>query len=76
MIQAGDLTQTLAGAADGIRTVPWSSRSSVVGKTAAVGLVPGSLLNPSQLATGTAILRFAQNDMTKALRMTKQRRSG
>jgi hypothetical protein len=55
VIQEGDLTQTLAGAADGIRTMPWSSRTSVVGKTAAVGLVPGSLLNPSQLATGTAI---------------------
>jgi hypothetical protein len=55
VIQEDDLKQTLAGSADGVRTMPWSSQSSVIGRTAAVGLVPGSLLNPGQLATGTAV---------------------
>lgn len=55
IIQATDLHEVLAGSVDGIRTTPWSSRASVVGRTAAVSLIPGSLLNPSQLATGPAI---------------------
>ena len=55
VIQPTDLRQVLASSVDGIRTTPWSSRSSVVGRTAAVSLVPGSLLNPNQLATGAAI---------------------
>ena len=55
VIQAADLHQVLAGSVDGIRTTPWSTRASVVGRTAAVSLVPGSLLNPSQLATGPTV---------------------
>ena len=55
VIQRGDLTQVLVGSVGGIRTMQWSGRASVIGRTAAVSLVPGSLLNPSQLATGTAI---------------------
>jgi hypothetical protein len=55
VIQAADLNQVLASSVDGIRTTPWSSRSSVVGKTAAMSLVAGSLLNPGQITTGSAI---------------------
>ena len=52
VIQQSDLMQVLAPSVDGIRTLSWSDRSSAVGRTAAVALVPGSLLNPGQLATG------------------------
>ena len=55
VIQQGDLSQALVRSSDGIRTLPWSSRSSIVGRTAAVGLVPGSLLNPAQLAIAATI---------------------
>lgn len=55
VIETSDLTQVLAGQVDGIKTVPWSGRSSVIGSTAAVALVPGSLLNPRQLAKGATI---------------------
>jgi hypothetical protein len=55
VIQRGDLTQVLVGSVGGVRTMQWSGRASVIGRTAAVSLVPGSLLNPSQLATGAAI---------------------
>ncbi|MEY2474013.1 MAG: hypothetical protein QOK28_3342 [Actinomycetota bacterium] len=55
VIQDADLHETLAGSISGVRTTPWSARSTVVGKTALVNLIPGSLLNPAQLATGPAV---------------------
>ena len=51
VIQDADLRETLAGTITGVRTTAWSARSTVVGKTAAVNLLPGSLLNPEQIAT-------------------------
>lgn len=55
IIQATDLREVLAASVDGVRMTRWSSRATVVGRTAAVTLVPGTLLNPSQLAKGPAI---------------------
>src|SRR5262249_54991685 len=55
VIQASDLTKALVPTVDGTQTMPWSGRSAIIGKTAAVGLVRGSLLNPSQLASGPSI---------------------
>ncbi|HVT78720.1 MAG TPA: SAF domain-containing protein [Acidimicrobiales bacterium] len=55
VIQDADLRETLAGTITGVRTTPWSARETVVGKTAAVNLIPGSLFNPAQLATGPTV---------------------
>lgn len=55
VIQAGDLHEVLASPVPGLRTVPAASRRSIVGRTASVRLVPGSLLNPRQLAAGTVV---------------------
>ncbi len=55
VIQDADLRETLAGTITGVRTTAWSARSTVVGKTAAVNLLPGSLLNPEQIATGPVV---------------------
>jgi Flp pilus assembly protein CpaB len=39
----------------GAATIPASGRSGVVGRTAAVGLVPGSVLAPSQLGASSSL---------------------
>jgi hypothetical protein len=55
VIQDPDLRQVMAGSIDGVRTTPWSGRSSIVGKTAVVNLAAGSLLNPVQVADGPIV---------------------
>lgn len=55
VIAAADLREVLAAPMDGVRTVPASQRSSVVGRTAAERLSPGSLLHPAQVATGPVV---------------------
>jgi len=54
VISAADLRVVRVSSSPGVQRVPAAQRSGVVGKTAAVGLVPGGLLSPSQLgATST-----------------------
>lgn len=60
-----DITEARVSAGDGLRTVPASQRRQVVGRTAAVPLVAGSLLTteqlgrPSTLAPGEAVVGLA-----------------
>jgi hypothetical protein len=49
VIGEGDLTETLA-AIDGAGAVPASQRTAIVGRVAAIELVPGSLLSSSQVS--------------------------
>ena len=54
-IAATDLTVARVAADPGVRTIPASQRSKVVGRTAGVALTPGALLAPGQLAEGPAL---------------------
>lgn len=53
-IKSSDLRERLVGSNPAGSTVAASRRSSIVGRTAAVDLVPGSLLSLSQVADGPA----------------------
>jgi Flp pilus assembly protein CpaB len=53
-IESSDLREVLVGSSPAASTVAASRRSSIVGRTAAVDLVPGSLLSSSQVADGPA----------------------
>lgn len=53
-IRDGDLREALVGSDAPDATIAASRRSSMVGRTAAVDLVPGAFLAPAQLATGPA----------------------
>ena len=53
VIGDGDLTETLA-AIDGGAVVPASQRASIIGRVAAVELVPGSLLSSSHVSDSEA----------------------
>jgi Flp pilus assembly protein CpaB len=55
VVEAGDLRQILVAPVPGVRMVPASSRRAMVGRTASVRLLPGSLLNPAQLTTGPLV---------------------
>jgi len=65
VIAAEDLRQVKMSPADGITPIRVSAANTVVGKTAAVGLVPGSLVTaahlgaPSTLQAGQAIVGLA-----------------
>jgi len=65
VLSAADISEVRIAAGDGIRPVPASERRQVVGRTAAVPLVAGSLLTmaqvgpPSVLATGEAVVGLA-----------------
>lgn len=65
VVTAGDLYQVKVAPAAGITPVPVSRAGSVVGKTAAVGLVKGTLLaesqlgSPSTLQAGQAVVGLA-----------------
>src|SRR5205823_5145273 len=54
VIQDADLGEASV-AAGGVATVPASARASVVGRVAAVPLLPGTLLAPPQLGSGPAL---------------------
>jgi len=64
-IQASDLTVVRVSADPGVRVVPASERSKIVGRLAAVALAPGTLLSPTQLggspglAAGRAVVGLA-----------------
>lgn len=48
-VEAGDLTRVRVGSDGAVATIPASELDAVVGRVAAVDLVPGALLAPSQL---------------------------
>lgn len=54
-IAESDLREVSISAGDGLRTIPADDASKVIGRTATVGLVGGSLLNPSQLTEGPSL---------------------
>ncbi|MGI8778095.1 MAG: SAF domain-containing protein [Acidimicrobiales bacterium] len=53
VIGAGDLRVVRVSSATGITPLPASRQATVIGKTAGVGLVPGSLLVESQLGSSS-----------------------
>lgn len=53
-IESSDLREELVGSSPAESTIAANRRSSIVGRTAAVDLVPGSLLSSSQVADGPA----------------------
>lgn len=53
-IESSDLREELVGSSPAASTVAASRRASIVGRTAAVDLVPGSLLSSSQVSDGPA----------------------
>lgn len=55
VIEAGDLREVLAAPVPGVRTTPASSFRAMVGRTAAVRLVPGTLLHPSEVTVGPVV---------------------
>ncbi|MBI2169368.1 MAG: SAF domain-containing protein [Actinobacteria bacterium] len=54
-IETGDLTVVRVAAERGVEMVPASERDDLVGRRAAVGLVPGNLLSRGALATGPLV---------------------
>jgi hypothetical protein len=55
VVEAGDVHVVHVSADPGVRAIPSGRRSRVVGRTAAVRLVPGSLLASGQLGEGMAL---------------------
>lgn len=53
VIESADLREVLAAPVPGVRTVPAANRQAMVGRSAAVRLMPGALLHPAQLASAT-----------------------
>lgn len=54
-IEAGDLAVAEVSASDALRPVPAAERARVVGRRAAVGLVPGTLLTADAVASGPVL---------------------
>ena len=54
-LQAGDLRIVHVSADPGLRSIPASQRSQVLGRPAAVRLVPGTLLSPAEIGDGAAL---------------------
>jgi hypothetical protein len=54
-ITAGDITTASVSTSSGLRTLPAGARSRTVGRIAAVGLVPGTLLAPEQVRDGPQV---------------------
>ena len=52
---AGDLKEALVSVDPALRPVPANRQASVIGRSAAVALVPGTLLSEAQLATGPLV---------------------
>lgn len=55
VIEAADLREVLAAPVPGLRMIPAASRGAMVGRSASVRLVPGALLHPAQLSTGSTV---------------------
>jgi hypothetical protein len=55
VLESSDLRAANVSAGGGIATVPATSEASVVGRTVAVPLAEGSLLNPEALGSGRAL---------------------
>lgn len=55
VLQAGDVRVVHVSADPGLRTVPAGQRSQVLGRPAAVRLVPGTLLSPAAMGAGAAL---------------------
>jgi len=51
-LRAGDLRVVHVSADPGVQTIPATQRSRILGRPAAVRLVPGGLLSPAQLGDG------------------------
>lgn len=54
-VTAADITEARVSADASLRPVPASERDSVIGRTTAVALVPGTLLTRAALSTGAAV---------------------
>ena len=54
-INKSDLREVSISGGNGLRTIPADEASKVIGRTAMVGLVGGSLLSPSQLTDGPSL---------------------
>lgn len=54
-ITESDLREVSISGGDGLRTLPADDASKVIGQTATVGLVGGSLLSPGQLTDGPSL---------------------
>lgn len=54
-IEAGDLAVAEVSASDALRPLPAAERARVVGRRAAVGLVPGALLTADAVAAGPVL---------------------
>ena len=54
-INESDLREVSISGGDGLRTIPADDASKVIGRTATVGLVEGSLLSPGQLTDGRSL---------------------
>ncbi|MEW6473869.1 MAG: SAF domain-containing protein [Actinomycetota bacterium] len=54
-LQAGDLRVVHVSADPGLQTIPAAQRSQVLGRPAAVRLVPGTLLSPAEIGDGAAL---------------------
>jgi hypothetical protein len=55
-IKAQDLGTVSVSTNSGVRTIPASARARLVGRIAAVGLVPGALLAPDQVRDGPQVV--------------------
>ncbi|MEW6473133.1 MAG: flagellar biosynthesis protein FlgA [Actinomycetota bacterium] len=54
-LEAGDLRVVHVSTEPGLRTIPAGQRSAILGRPAAVRLVPGSLLSPAEIGDGAAL---------------------
>ena len=55
VIAGADLRDVRVSADPGLRSIPATDRSKVVGRVAGVALVPGTLVTPAQLASGPRV---------------------
>ena len=55
VLQSADLREEMVAVGPGVSAIPASDRSRVVGRTAAVALTPGALLNNGDLSDATTI---------------------
>ena len=54
-VEASDLRVVHVSTEPGLRTIPATQRSGILGRPAAVRLVPGSLLSPDEIGDGAAL---------------------
>jgi hypothetical protein len=59
VVRSSDLSTVLVSVSggDGLRVIPVADRSAVVGRTAIVGLMPGTLVSRNQIGDGTSVTK-------------------